>query len=607
MIMIKPDLQHIAESVERFPQNPGIYIMKDSADVPIYIGKAVNLKSRVMSYFSDSHVDRPYIPVMLERLHHIEWIATQTESEALITEANLIRKYKPRFNIDLKDDKHYPYLKITVKEHFPRLLVVRRIEQDGSLYFGPYTDMRAMHNIVNYAKKIFRIRDCNKILPLKKTARPCVNYSIGRCNGPCAGHISENDYGENIDMLIRFLKGRRKELLLELKQRMEIASDTLRFEEASVIRDRIRLVQDASNLQRADLADLDMDCDVVGVYKGDRSLCMAILHFREGLLMSVRQFIISLQTWQIDESNVETALVQYYRKSNTEPPAELFLPEIEGLETELMEQAILRQFNKTTSVKIPVKGVRRALVEMAIKNARLYLMQKLPVNNMDDLQELQNLLHLPKFPRVIEAFDISNIGGAFSVAGMVQFRGGIPDKSNYRRYKIKTIEGQDDFAMLMEAVTRRLERRLKEGKPFADCLLIDGGKGQLHSVMEALRGFTDPPTVFSLAKKEELLFSPYCDDPITLDSTHPVRKLAERIRDEVHRFAIAYHRNIRGRQFKTTLLDSIPGIGPKKALVLLRAFGSVSGIRAATDKDIAKLEGFSLNAARSLHEKLGEK
>jgi excinuclease ABC subunit C len=544
---------------------------------------------------------------MLERLHHIEWIATNNETEALILEANLIRKYKPRFNIDLKDDKHYPYLKITVNEPFPRLLVVRKVEQDNARYFGPYTDARAMRNLIDFARRIFKIRDCKRILPLSKPVRPCVNYSIGRCSGACAGMILEEEYRHSIDLLIQFLKGRRKECIREVHDKMQQASEAMRFEEAATLRDQIRLIEDASNLQKVDLATPDIDCDVLGIYKGDRTMCLAVLHFREGLLLSVRHFIIGLQSWEIARPDREIALLQYYMEPQTEAPPELCIPGDEGFDPSLIEQWFCQQQGVEIRVTVPQKGVKRQLVDMAIKNARLFLMQKIPINTLEDVQDLQKLLLLPRFPRTIEAFDISNIGAAFSVAGMVQFRDGAPDKSNYRRYKIKTVEGQNDFAMMMEVITRRLTRLSKEGKPFPDCLLIDGGLGQMHAAMEALRLFSDPPMVIALAKKEELLYSPYSNMPVALPAIHPVRKLVQRIRDEVHRWAIAYHRHLRGRQFKATLLSSLPGIGPKKSLALLRAFGSVSGIKAATDEAIAEVEGFSLNAARRLHEQIREK
>lgn len=597
--------QNLLDSIERFPLSPGIYIMKDARDVFLYIGKAVNLKSRVRSYFFDTHADRPHIPIMLQRLDHIEWIATNNESEALILEANLIRKHRPRFNIDLKDDKHYPYLKVTVNETFPRLLIVRKIDDDGARYFGPYSDARAMRNLVGYARRIFKIRDCGKDLPLKKPVRPCVNFSINRCSGACAGKISEEPYRRNVNLLMQFLKGYRRDCVREMREAMEQASKEMRFEEAAAIRDQIQLIGDASKLQKVDLNIPDINSDVFGIYKGDRSMCLAILHFREGLLLSMRQFIISRQVWEIERTNHETVLMQYYMDSQQEPPREIFVPDKEDINGPLLEQWFFARYGKATQVSIPVKGLKRQLVDMAEKNARLYLMQKVPSNSLDDLHDMQTLLKMPGLPRVIEAFDISNIGGAFSVAGMVQFKDGMPDKSNYRRFKIKTVEGQNDFAMMMEAVSRRLNRLAGENKPFADCLLIDGGLGQLHAAMEPLKQFIGPPEVVALAKREELIYSPHLKDPVRLEAAHPVRKLLERIRDEAHRWAIGYHRNLRGRQFKTTLLSSIPGIGPKKSIELLKAFGSVSGLKEASVDEIAKVKGFSKKAAQNLKDHLG--
>jgi excinuclease ABC subunit C len=599
-------IESLVESIERFPQSAGVYIMKDDRDVPLYIGKAVNLKSRVRSYFSDAHADRPHILVMLKRLHHIEWIATNSEAEALILEANLIRLHKPRFNIDLKDDTHYPYLKITVGEPFPRLLIVRRVENDDARYFGPYTDARAMRNLVHYARRIFKVRDCKRFLPLNRPLRACVNFAIGRCSGACANKISEEEYRRSIDLLISFLQGRRADCLRELRARMEHYSEALRFEEAGLVRDQIGLIQDASKLQKVDLAAADIDCDVFGIYKGDRSICLAVLQIREGLLLSSRQFVIGLQSWNLSDTDRENVLLQFYQETKQDLPPEIYIPEDEGFNRALIEQWFVRQFGEPIKVFVPHKGTKHTLVEMAIKNARLYLMQKMPDSTIDDIQDLQTLLNLPKLPRVIEAFDISNIGGAFTVAGMVQCRDGRLEKSGYRRYKIKSVEGQNDFAMMMEAVSRRLVRQAKEGKPFADCLLIDGGLGQLHAAQAALQNFSDAPAVIALAKKEEVLFSPYARGPVRLPATHPVRKLVERIRDEVHRFAIGYHRQLRGRQFKTSLLRNLPGIGPKKTIALLRAFGSLGGLREASAEAISQVEGFSLNAANKLLDQLRE-
>ncbi len=581
----------ILDSLDRFPESPGVYLMKDASGEPLYIGKAVNLKSRVKSYFLDRHEDRPHIPVMLARLHHIDWIATRSETEALILEANLIRKHRPKFNIDLKDDSHYPYLKITASEPFPRLLVVRRVESDGARYFGPYTDVRAMRQIVHFAKRIFKIRDCNRDLPLKKPARPCVNFGIGRCSGACAAKVSQEEYRGNVDMLVSFLQGRRRDIVRDLEARMELDAAEMRFEEAAFIRDQVRLINDASRLQKVDLASPDTDCDVFGIYKGDRTLCLAVLRVREGLLMSARRFAFDKASWEASGAGMETLLLQFYLDTGDNPPQEVIVSQEAGIDPVLAASAFETQFGASVSVVVPQKGAKRELADLAIKNARLYLMQKLPPNALDDLSELQSLLQLPKFPHVVEAFDISNLGETNAVAGMVRFVDGSADKSGYRRYKIKSVTGQNDFAMMMEVVTRRLSRQKEEGKQFADLYLIDGGLGQLHAAMEALSRFDNPPMVISLAKKEELIHSPFCGEPVRLLSTHPVRRFLERIRDEVHRFAITYHRTLRGHRLGVSALQSIPGMGKKRVVELLRHFGSLARVRQASVEEIAGVKG----------------
>jgi excinuclease ABC subunit C len=595
----------LLDSLERFPTSPGVYIMKDASGEPLYIGKAINLKSRVKSYFLDTHEDRPHIPFMLERLRHVDWIATHTESEALILEANLIRKHKPKFNIDLKDDSHYPYLKITVNEPFPRLLVVRRVIADGARYFGPYTDVRAMRQLVQFSKRIFRIRDCNRDLPLARPVRPCVNFGIGRCSGACAARISQEDYRANVDMLIGFLMGRRKDIVRELEARMADDSAREHFEQAALVRDQLRLINDASRFQQVDLASPDTDCDVFGIYKGDRSMCLAVLRVREGLLLSARTFAFDKAAWDTSGGGVETLIMQFYLDSGEQPSQDVIVSEEAGVDAALVQAAFESQFGTTVRVTVPQKGAKRELAAMAVKNARLYLLQKLPPSAMEDLSDLQSLLCLPKFPHVIEAFDISNLGETNAVAGMVRFSDGAADKSGYRRYKIRTVTGQNDFAMMMEVVTRRLSRQAAEGQQFADLYLIDGGLGQLHAAMEPLSTFEHAPMVISLAKKEELVYSPYCKGPVRLPSTHPVRKFLERIRDEVHRFAVTYHRTLRGHRMSVSALQSIPGMGKKRVVELLRHFGSLKRVGEASVEEIAEVKGIPEKLAGEIKQFLG--
>ncbi|MDG5816491.1 excinuclease ABC subunit UvrC [Chitinispirillales bacterium ANBcel5] len=599
-------LHSLLEQISRFPENPGVYLMKDESDAPIYIGKAVNLKSRVRSYFFDAHEERAHIPVMLQKLHHIDWIATNNETEALILEANLIRKVKPRYNVDLRDDKHFPYLKVTTYEPFPRLLIVRKVVRDGSVYFGPYTDVRAMRRTADYARKIFRIRNCNKSLPLQKPVRPCINYSMKRCSGPCGEKISRVEYREAINDLIRFLKGRRSDLIRELEEKMAKASEHLEFEKAAGFRDQIQLIKDASRLQQVDLKLSDTDCDVFGIAHGDRVMCLAVLNFRGGLLMANRHFLFKKTVWDFSEANHDYTILQFYTMEGQQIPKEVLIPPDESFSPAILQRWFDEQGDTKTEVIAPQRGVKKQLIAMAERNAKLYLAQKTPPSAMEDIKDLQKVLALPYLPETIEAFDISNLGESFTVAGMVQFKDGMPNKSGYRRYKIKTVEGQNDFAMMMEVVGRRLKRLKEEGKAFPDLLLIDGGKGQLHSAMQALKDFDNPPLIASLAKQEEILFSPCIEGEIRLPPTHPARKLVQRIRDEVHRYAITYHRKIRGKQFFSSSLENLPAIGKKKATLLLKHFGSVKRIKEAEVAEIAKVEGFSEKSAQQLKNNLSQ-
>ncbi len=590
--------EHFLEITRRFPESPGVYIMRNVASEPIYIGKAINLKSRVRSYFLDEHLDRIQIPFMLQKLSTIDWIATTSETEALILEANLIRKHAPRFNIDLKDDKHFPYIKITTNEPFPRLLVVRKTQSDGARYLGPFTDVRAMRTLVIFAKKIFKLRDCSHTLPLAKPLRPCINYSMGRCSGACGNKITEKAYQHNIDRVVSFLTGKRKDLIALLSQEMQNAAATLDFEAAATIRDQIALIDKASHLQRVDLRVPDTECDVFGVWIDGTRVCLAILSFREGLLIDKRTFIFKKDSWDATQAHHDALVVLFYAEQLSSPPSEILL-DLDGFDATILTQWA-KNLSPKVDITIPQKGIKRQMVEMAIKNAKLHLMQIAPHDASEDVNMLQTALLLPQRPTTIEAFDISNLGADFAVAAMVSFKEGVADKNNYRRYKIKTVEGQNDFAMLMESVTRRLTRLYAEQKPFPDLLLIDGGKGQLHAAMEPLARFEHPPMIISLAKKEEIVFTPFANDPIALPENHPARKLLQRIRDEVHRSAITYHRKLRGKRFKGSALERIPGIGHAKAIVLLTAFGSLEKLIEASPEEISKVKGFSLISAANL-------
>lgn len=594
-----PLQEQLLLQASRFPESSGVYLMKNTKGELIYIGKAVNLRSRVRSYFSDSHEYRAQIPVMMTQLESIDWIATLTESEALILEANLIRRHRPRYNIDLRDDKHYPYIKVTVQEPFPRLWIVRKVLQDGARYFGPYTDATPMRALAVFAKKLFRLADCSMELPAEKPLkRPCINYSMKRCSGACTGLISQEDYRTRITDLLLFLSGRRNSLLSGLESRMDLASKELRFEEAAFIRDQISLIRDASHLQQVDLKLADVNCDVFGLADGERACCLAVLHFREGLLMSTDHFVFNRTQWDLSSAVDRDAIVlQYYLDETRDIPSELLLAGEKGFDTNAIREWFAAAKGTRVNVLVPEKGQQQKLITMAEKNANLHLLQKNVLTPEDDCADLQKALGLEKFPGSIEAFDISNLGESFCVAGMVRYKNGLPDKAGYRRYKIKTVQGQNDFAMMMEVVLRRLTRLQNENTPFPDLILIDGGKGQLHAAMEAIAGFANPPEIISLAKQEETLFSPALNDPVRLPAMHPARRFVERIRNEVHRYSISFHRKVRGKQFSGSQLEKIEGIGPATAKMLLKTFGSMKRVAEASAEEIAKVKGITLEKA----------
>jgi excinuclease ABC subunit C len=587
------DLPEFRQPLDRVPSTPGIYIMKDAAGATLYIGKARNLRARVRSYFTDPHDDRPHIRVMLGRLRHIDWIVTNNETEALILEANCVRKEKPPFNVLLKDDKHFPYLKVTVDEAFPRLLVARRVEEDGAGYFGPYTDGAAVKRLMLYARKAFKLRDCSRALPLSKPVRPCINYSIARCSGACAGKISEEDYRENVQMLVRFLRGRRTALAQELRQKMAAASERMRYEDAARYRDQLRLVTDVPRLQQVDLK-TRFDCDVVGLSEDARRAGCAVLYFREGVLMAQRTHVFGRREWELAAQNPETVFVQIYLGSQQELPDEILVPASAGFDTELLQEWFLQQYGKRVRVKAPVKGTGVRLVELAAINARSRLLHYGAADyGPEAVLELQRRLNLPRPPRVIEAFDVSNLGASFAVAGKVQFVNGSPETTAYRRYSIRTVAGQDDFAMMMEAVERRLNRLGSDTCPAPDLLLIDGGRGQLGAALKPLKKIETAPMIAALAKKEELLFSPYAKGPVHLEERSLSGRLIRAVRDEAHRWALAYHRTKRGKQFRHSKLEEIPGIGPVKARELLKKFGSVKRIIEAPVERITAVRGIT--------------
>jgi excinuclease ABC subunit C len=576
--------------VKKIPELSGVYLYRDINEKLLYIGKAINLKKRVGSYFLNSHDDRPQIPVMLKKLVTIDWIVTENETEALVLESNLVKEHQPPYNIELRDDKHYPFIKITTNEVFPRILITRKVEQDGCRYFGPFTDAGQIRRTVTNLRKLLQIRSCSLKLDEKSERRECIDYSMNLCSGCCNKRISVAEYGENIKIAIQFFKGKRKDILNLLEDKMKIASSDLKFEVAAKYRDQLVDIKKLIIRQGVDLRRPDLNCDVFGLFIGANYSALTTLLVRGGVIINQNSRVVRGSLGF--EESPSMLILDYYSKTMNELPDELILAPIFEKDAPLIKNWF-SQKEKVVDVVVPKIGDKVSLINRAEKSSRLFLSQKYLTDGPQLLEELAKACNLPRVPSTIEAFDISNLGDKFCVAGMVHFADGSPVKSNYRRFKIKGVSGQNDFAMMMEAVDRRLTRLQNEDKPFPDLLLIDGGKGQLSAAAKAISHFENPPMLLSLAKKEELLISRYTEEPVQLGEGHPVRRLMERIRDEVHRFAITYHRKLRGRQFNKSLLEEVKGVGPKKVKALLKTFESAEIISKLSIEEISKVSGVS--------------
>ncbi|MCZ7355851.1 MAG: excinuclease ABC subunit UvrC [Candidatus Methanoperedens sp.] len=576
------------EDAKKLPDSPGVYIMKDKDDRVIYVGKAASLRDRVSQYFREQN--SPKTRMMVANLEDIEYIATENEVEALVLESNLIKEHRPRYNVRLRDDKAYPFIKIT-NEEFPRICISRRREPDGAQYFGPYPSSKAVRELIRLASS-FGIRRCKKKLPCP----PCLNYHLKQCAAPCLGEVTKEEYLDIIKNVANFLKGRRSQLIHDLKEEMEKLSENQEYEAAAHIRDQINALEELSEKQRVNIPG-QKEQDIIAFAVSGTLGNLQLFHISEGKLKGRDTF--SLNTAGSDEAEVLSSFIEQYYQ-NIEPPEEIIIP------VELTDEVVSRWLTeKGSKLKIPKNKVERGLMNLAQENARMLLNQKVLAESRDKnepLLGLQKALGLPSPPSRIEAFDISNIGGTDATGSLVAFEKGEPDKKNYRRFKIKTIEGADDFAMMAEVVSRAYSRRKEEGKPMPDLILIDGGKGQLNAAISALEGIGLKLNTAALAKEFEYIFLPDRETPVVLPKDSPALQLLQRIRDEAHRFAIGYHRKLRGRRLDASWLDEIKGIGEKKKLVLLRYFGSVEELKKARLSDIERVPGIGKKDAMAVYE-----
>ncbi|MBO8168445.1 MAG: excinuclease ABC subunit UvrC [Thermoanaerobacteraceae bacterium] len=602
----------LEEKLKHLPDKPGVYLMKDENGQIIYVGKARSLKSRVRSYFRGRKHQPVKVQAMVEKIADFEYIVTDTEVEALILECNLIKKHRPRYNINLKDDKHYPYLKVTVNETYPRVVVTRSLKKDGAKYFGPYTQAGAMREMLKLLKKLFPIRSC-KQPTVDGKSRPCLNAHIKRCLAPCSGKVTPEEYREVVNELILFLEGKQERLVERLRERMEAAAVRLEFEKAAELRDQLQAVEKVMTKQKI-ISSGQEDQDIIAFARGFNEACVQVFFVRQGKLLGRDHFFLEV-TEEMTRTEIMTAFIKQYYSRVERPPREILLQEpVE--EQKLLEQWLSEKRGSRVYLKVPKRGEKLKLVEMVARNALMVLQEeelsrrKKAMAGEQALLELQEQLGLSKLPRRIECYDISNIQGTNSVGSMVVFVDGEPRPDQYRRFKIRAVKGPDDFASMAEVLTRRFRRVQAEDtrgfENLPDLVIIDGGKGQLGAARRVMRqlGVASIPT-FGLAKEEELLFAEGNPNPIRLPRDSEALYLLQRLRDEAHRFAISYHRNLRAKESKRSLLDEVPGIGPKRKQALLRHFGSVKRIGEATVEELSQVEGMTRKVAEQLHEYLG--
>jgi len=583
-LSLSPELQ---SKLDHLPEQPGVYLMKNARGEILYIGKARVLDDRVRSYFQKGSDHTPKTTLMLSLVADIETIVTRSELEALILESNLVKRHRPRFNVVLRDDKQYPYLRFPVKENFPRLTIVRKVQKDGALYYGPYVPAGALRETLKVIRKVFPLATCEIEID-GKAERPCIEYELKRCMAPCVGYQTRDEYHQIVKQVRQFLEGRDTELLDGLRAEMQAAADREQFEEAARFRDRIVKIERTLEKQRvAQTASTDQD--VIGLARQGTAVDLQMLFVRGGLLIGRKDFFWPAAADASDEELVRSAIEQFYNK-DVLPPKELLVP-TQLSEAALIEAWLSEKKGEVVRIAAPERGAKHQLLLLAEENAAAAVADHLRNEETDRqaTEELKRLLRLDRAPRRIEGFDISNTMGNQSVASMVVWEDGQAKKSDYRKFRIKTVQGANDFASMQEVVVRRYGEA--EDLPLPDLILIDGGLGQLAAAVDGLRkvGRAGLP-IIGLAKargeKEERIYLPGRKNPIILNPSSPATHLVQRIRDEAHRFAITYHRKLRGRTMVASRLDAITGVGEIRRKTLLRRFGSLEKIAEATDEQL---------------------
>ena len=608
-------------TLARLPDHPGVYLFKDAGGSVLYVGKAQSLRHRVRSYWQ-RHGARggSWGIFSVDQVTTVEWTLTDTVSEALLLEANLIKRHQPTYNARLKDDKSYPFIKITLADDFPRIERTRRLVQDGSRYFGPYASVTSVDSAMDLIRRLFPFRTCT--IPIRDgeraLSRPCLLYDIKRCQGPCIQAISKGDYGHDIEQVMLFLDGRQEQVTRHLRREMETASATLDYERAASLRDQLRAVERTTESQKM-AAYARTQQDVLGLARGAGEAAVQLFVVRGGRMVGRDVFTMVSRSEVPDDEVLGAFVKQYYASAASVPP--MILAPFRPAEPEDLEAFLAERRGARVTLAVPQRGEKRELVALATRNAEEALAREQARRLADHgqllaaLDELADALGLPAAPVRVECYDISTIQGSDTVGSMVVFVDGKPASSQYRRFRIRTVEGTDDFASHREVLRRRFRRaalEVEEGTPegevrwrMPDLVLIDGGKGQVSAAKEVLDelGLHDLPLA-GIAKQREELFLPGAHDPIVLPGTSPALHLVQRLRDESHRFAITYHRSLRGRRQTRSAFDELPGLGPKRRRALLRAFGSVRRIREASVEEIAAVPGIGAGLAGRVHDTL---
>lgn len=591
--------EEVIEKISHLPMKPGVYLWRDAYKRIIYVGKAINLRNRVRSYVRGIERQAVKVRAMMERAVDVEVIQTKTEMEALILENTLIKEHRPKYNILLRDDKTYPYVKVTVQEDYPRLFMTRRLDRDGAKYYGPFTDVGAVHGTITLFHNVFPLRNCKSM----NVDRPCLQYHMKRCEAPCVYPVDKEKYRGYIQQVMDLFEGKKIDLMRDLEQAMNDAAENLRFEEAARYRDQLEALEKMREKQHVVLEKGDLD--VVGLASDYGMTCIQIFFVRQGRLIGREHFFA--QTEEEESSLIMTEFLKQYYSGATLLPKEILLP-LDTAEKELLSQWLTERKGQHVTMHVPQRGHKKDLVQMAMENAKTFLSESRRQwqNQFDKssgaLEGLAKALDLPRLPERMECFDISHFQGAETVASMVVFEGGRPVKKEYRRFKLKTVQGKpDDFKSMAEIMERRYGKE-RDG-PLPDLIIIDGGKGQLSSALPIIRqmGIEDVP-VISLAKRIEEVFTEHSKESMILSHHSPELQLLQQIRDEAHRFAITYHRKLRGKKTLTSILDAIEGVGPKRRKALWNHFKTLEAMRGATVEELSAVEGMNEKVAQRVYD-----